>query len=119
MKVILPSIPPGVKKRYDVIGEQVNPCEVWPLSQITTMASQSQVYGFAGTSVLFGHNVFQVKSKVAVLLPEETVFTAIPGPSSNQAPRLRTGHRRGFEVSRRRALSLRMAMKSAAVISAS
>ena len=90
-----------MKKRYDIIGERVNPRKVWPLSKITTMASQSQVCGFAGTSMLFGHNVFQVESNVAVRLPEKTVFAAIRGPSSNQIPRLGTGHRSVFEVSRR------------------
>jgi hypothetical protein len=69
--------------------------------------------------VLLGQNVFDVVCEMTVFLPEQAVFTAIPGPPADQIPYLGVRHGWAFEASLPCALSLRIAMKSAALMSAS
>jgi hypothetical protein len=54
-----------------------------------------------------------------VVLAQLAILTPISGPPPHEIARLRGGHGPSFDVSLRCAFSLRIAMKSAALISAS
>jgi hypothetical protein len=117
-KVILPLIPARVEDRHDFLGQRVNPRKIRTLSQIATMASQRQVAKFLGPAMLLGNNVFNVVSEITMFLLKKTILTPILGPPTDQISHLGVCHGRTLEVSLR-AFSLRIAMKSAALIKAS
>ena len=83
------------------------------------MASQRQIVGSVRTAMHPGDDVFDVMRERTKLLPKQTVFTAITSPVLDKFPRRGTRHSQPFDVSFRCALSFKMAMKSAALISAS
>lgn len=69
--------------------------------------------------MLLGNDVFDVVTEVTVLLPGKTVFATVACSPADQIPDSGVGHCWVLEVSLRSALSLRIAMKSAALMSAS
>ena len=115
----MPLVPPRVKEPYKFICERVDTCQVRSFSQVATVASKCEVYWFFGAPVLFGHNMLDVVCQRTVFLPEQAILAPITGPRADQISRFRGGHGRTFDVSLRCALSLRIAMKSAALMSAS
>lgn len=118
-KMITPLVPARVEKHYKLIGQGINPREVRPFSQVATMAGQRKIAKFCGATMLFGNDVFDVVGKMAVLLLEQAILAPIPRPLADQIPHLGVCHGWEFGVSLRWALSLRIAMKSAALIRAS
>ncbi len=83
------------------------------------MAGQREVVRVVRSAVLPGDDVFDVVCQRAVLLPEQAIFAAIVRAAADQFPRCRSDHECALEVSLRWAFNFRMAMKSAALISAS
>ena len=83
------------------------------------MAGQCQVGRFVRAAMLFGDDVFDVVREGAVLLSQQAVLAAILSTLPDQIPRLKIGHWLAFAERLRCAFSLRMAIKSAALIRAS
>ena len=118
-KVAGPPVQARMEQSRDLVGEGVDTGKVGPLLQIAAMAGQCQVSRFIRATMLFGDDVFDVVRKVAVLLSQQAVLATILSPHPDQISRLEIGHWFAFAVSLRCALSLRMAIKSAALIRAS
>jgi len=108
-----------MKQPNDFIRNRVNTCEVRTLPQVATMAGQREVVQFIGSTMLLRNDVLKMVSKRTVLLPQKTIFAAISGPLTDQTSQLGIRHGCEFELSLRCAFSLRIAMKSAALIRAS
>jgi hypothetical protein len=90
--MILPLIQAGVEKRYKLLRTRVESSEVRSLAQVATMASKCQVVEFFGAAVLFGNYVFDMVSKMTVLLAEQAVLATIPGPLTDQISQFGIGH---------------------------
>lgn len=108
-----------MKELHNLIGQWVDACEVAPFSQVAPMTGQREIVRFVRSAVLFRNNVLDVVRHRTVVLAQLAILTPISGPPPHEIARLRGGHGPSFDVSLRCAFSLRIAMKSAALISAS
>jgi len=91
--MLLPPVTTRVKQRRRFSGPGIDSCQVGAFAEIAPVASQGEIIGAFGPTVLSGNDVFDVVGQFAVLLAEQAV-----------------------EVRCRRAFSFRMEMKSAALI---
>ena len=86
-KVLCPPVTTRVKQRRHFSGPWVDPRQVWPLAEITPVASQGEIVGVFGPTVLFGNDVFHVVGQFAVLLAEQAVLATVVRPSPHKLPR--------------------------------
>jgi hypothetical protein len=108
-----------VKERRNVSGGRIDPRQVLPLPEIASVAGQSKVSQFLGSTMLFGHDVFNVVRDVAVFLMQPAVLAAVLCAPPHKRPRRLIHRYARFELRCLRALLLRIEIKSAALISAS
>ena len=83
------------------------------------MACEREVIDVVYAAVLSGNYMLDVIYEFAVVLVKPTILAPLVGSLSDEPPGLGVNHQREIWSRRRRALSLRIAIKSAALIRAS
>jgi len=81
--MLLPALPPGVKKRNNFSGQGVRSSDVTPFVSIAEQTRERQVAQCGGTSVLAGDNVIELIADVAVVLVDQTVLAPSSGPAAH------------------------------------
>lgn len=78
-KVILPAVLTRMEERDHVPGFRIDPRDVRPLVRITVAARVGEVLKYSFTAMLFGDNVFQIKTQHTAVLWKTTVLAPPTG----------------------------------------
>ena len=68
LEMIRPVFSSRVEQGCDQARSRIDAAEIWPLVQVAPMTSKGEIVRIIGTTVLPGHDVFNVMSQLAVFL---------------------------------------------------
>ena len=100
-------------------GQGIHTTQIWSLVEIAAMARQREVVDVVGAAMLSGNHMLDMMQQFTMILVQPAIFAPLSRSLAHEPSGCGIDHCREIWSRRRRALSLRIAMKSAALISAS
>ena len=85
-EMVEPAAAPRVKQWHDFTARWIDSSQIWSLPKIAAVASQRKIPAIVRSPMLPGDDVFNVMDQLAMLLPEQAVFTTVMCAAADQLP---------------------------------
>lgn len=119
LEMFLPMIAARMKERYGLTRKWIDAAEVRSLAEVAAVASEREVVQPIVAPMLLGNDVLNMMSQGAMFLSKQAILATAIGPSADLVPLLPICRCRGMEFNLRRAFNWTIAIRSAALMSAS